>query len=130
VLGQFDVVLFLGVLYHTRYPLEMLERVASLTRGVMVLETESFTLARSSGRSLGEFFEADELAGDDSNWWSLTEPAIAGMCRSSGFASVGFLPPYHRYAPEADGLTRHRALAHATKTAHDVVAPSSARRDS
>ncbi len=115
VLGEFDVVLFLGVLYHTRFPGEMLERVASLTREVMVLETESFTLAGYNDLALGEFFETNELDDNDSNWWRFTEPALAGMCRSSGFASVSFLEPVHRQPPDERGLTRHRALAHALK---------------
>jgi tRNA (mo5U34)-methyltransferase len=114
-LGQFDVVLLLGVLYHTRYPVEMLEKVSALTRELMILETESFTIPGFEDAKLGQFFETDELAGDDSNWWSLTEPAIAGMCRASGFSDVAFLTPYHRFAPESSGLVRHRAIAHARK---------------
>lgn len=114
-LGQFDIVLFLGVLYHTRFPGEMLERVASLTRELMVLETESFTLSGYDDLALGEFFETNELADNDSNWWSFTEPALAGMCRSCGFASVRFLDPLYRYPRDERGLTRHRALAHASK---------------
>ncbi len=38
-IGRFDVVFFLGVLYHMRHPLLALERVASVTRGLLVLET-------------------------------------------------------------------------------------------
>src|SRR3954466_9936846 len=37
--GTFDVVLFLGVLYHLRHPLLALERVASVTRKLLILET-------------------------------------------------------------------------------------------
>jgi tRNA (mo5U34)-methyltransferase len=114
-LGTFDIVLVLGVLYHSRYPVEMLEKVASLTRETMVLETESFVIPGYEDASLGQFFETDELADNESNWWSLTEPAIVGMCRSSGFARVDLLPPYHRALPEPNGLTRHRALVHAQK---------------
>ncbi len=114
-LGQFDVVLLLGVLYHTRYPVEMLEKAAALTRGMMIVETESFTIPGFEEAQLGQFFETNELEGDDSNWWSLTEPAIAGMCRASGFSEVTFLPSYHRFAPENNGLVRHRAVGHATK---------------
>jgi len=116
-LGQFDIVLFLGVLYHTRYPAEMLERVASLTREMMILETESFALDGYTHLQLGQFFETNELEDNDSNWWSLTEPAIAGLCRSSGFGDVDFLAPYHPARPGESGLTRHRALARVTKSA-------------
>ena len=38
--GRFDIVLMLGVLYHLRDPLRVLERVASVTAGLLVLETE------------------------------------------------------------------------------------------
>jgi len=124
-LGQFDVVLFLGVLYHTRHPLEMLERVAALTREMMVLESEAFTIPGREEAALTEFFESDELAGDPSNWWSFTEPALAGMCRAAGFESVHFLDPpdsehwssaiCQKHSPEHSGVVRHRAIAHAYK---------------
>lgn len=110
-LGTFDIVLLLGVLYHTRHPLQMLERVAALTGEMMVLETESFSIPGLTV-PLVEFFETDELAGDASNWWSYTEPALTGMCRSSGFSRVSFLEPFYRAVPEPSGLARHRALAH------------------
>lgn len=37
--GEFDIVLFLGVLYHMRHPLLALERVASVTREILIVET-------------------------------------------------------------------------------------------
>jgi len=37
--GTFDVVLFLGVLYHVKEPLSALERVASVTRDLLIVET-------------------------------------------------------------------------------------------
>ncbi len=37
--GVFDLVLFLGVLYHLRHPLLALERVSSVTGGQLILET-------------------------------------------------------------------------------------------
>jgi len=38
-IGEFDLVLILGVLYHMRHPLLALERVASVTKDQLVLET-------------------------------------------------------------------------------------------
>ena len=38
-IGKFDLVLILGVLYHMRHPLLALERVASVTKDQLVLET-------------------------------------------------------------------------------------------
>lgn len=37
--GIFDVVLFLGVLYHMKRPLDALERVARVTRDLLIVET-------------------------------------------------------------------------------------------
>ena len=39
-IGVFDVVLFLGVLYHMRHPLLALEKVAAVTKGLLVLEAK------------------------------------------------------------------------------------------
>ena len=39
--GPFDVVLFLGVLYHLRHPMLGLERVAAMTRDLLILETQA-----------------------------------------------------------------------------------------
>jgi 2-polyprenyl-3-methyl-5-hydroxy-6-metoxy-1,4-benzoquinol methylase len=43
-LGEFDVTFFLGLLYHVDKPIEALERLYAVTRGVAVIDT---TLARS-----------------------------------------------------------------------------------
>src|ERR671933_1283270 len=37
--GNFDVVLFLGVLYHMRHPFLALERMAAVTRELLIIET-------------------------------------------------------------------------------------------
>lgn len=38
-LGQFDIVLFLGVLYHVKHPLLALERVCALTRETAIVDS-------------------------------------------------------------------------------------------
>ncbi len=38
--GRFDLVLFLGVLYHIKHPLLALERVASVSRSHLILWTQ------------------------------------------------------------------------------------------
>ena len=38
-LGQFDVILFLGVLYHLRYPLLAADKLRAVTRGTLHIET-------------------------------------------------------------------------------------------
>jgi tRNA (mo5U34)-methyltransferase len=86
--GPFDVVLFLGVLYHMRHPLLALEKVAAATRGLAIIESEAMEIAEYSGLALCEFFERDELRADFSNWWSPNERALVAMCRAAGFDRV------------------------------------------
>ena len=43
-LGTFDVVLFLGVIYHLEEPLRALRRLRQVTRGVAVIESEAVVL--------------------------------------------------------------------------------------
>ncbi|MCC7052672.1 MAG: DUF1698 domain-containing protein [Gemmatimonadaceae bacterium] len=93
-IGTFDVVLFLGVLYHLEEPLTALRRVFALTApgGRCVIETEAMEIPGSGRRALCEFFPGDELNGDASNWWAPNRAALVGLCQAAGFASVEVLP--------------------------------------
>lgn len=86
--GPFDVVFYLGVLYHMRNPMLSLEKVAAATKGVAIIETAAIVPNYFTDRSLCEFFERDELADDFTNWWVPTEQALIGMCRAAGFRRV------------------------------------------
>jgi tRNA (mo5U34)-methyltransferase len=66
-MGVFDVVLFLGVLYHMRDQLRALERIRSLTGDCLILETHVALLR--TRRPAAAFYPADELNRDHSNWW-------------------------------------------------------------
>jgi tRNA (mo5U34)-methyltransferase len=81
--GTFDVVLCLGVLYHMRDPIGALERVASVTRDLLVLETDVGMLLQR--RPAAAFYPDNELLDDPTNWWSPNPPAVLGMLRSVGF---------------------------------------------
>jgi tRNA (mo5U34)-methyltransferase len=84
--GPFDIVLFLGVLYHLPNPLQVLERVRSVTGDLLVLETEVGMLL--TRRPAAEFFPGTELNDDPTNWWAPNVAAMIGMLRAVGFASV------------------------------------------
>jgi tRNA (mo5U34)-methyltransferase len=84
--GTFDVVLFLGVLYHLRHPLLALERVASVARDLLILETVVDMVGVR--RPAMAFYPASELDGDPTNWWGPNVPAVHGMLRSCGFSAV------------------------------------------
>jgi tRNA (mo5U34)-methyltransferase len=81
--GTFDLVLFLGVLYHLRDPITALERVASVTGDTLVLETHVDLLG--TRRPAAAFYPGGELYGDTTNWWGPNVPALLGMLRVAGF---------------------------------------------
>jgi tRNA (mo5U34)-methyltransferase len=84
--GSFDLVLFLGVLYHLRHPFLALERVASVTRGQLILETVVDLVGFR--RPAMAFYPGRELNNDPTNWWGPNVPAVRGMLESLGFNQV------------------------------------------
>ena len=87
-LGTFDVVLYLGVLYHIKEPLAALERVRRVTREVAVVETEAVWIPGFEDTPMATFFPGDELARDYGNWYAPNVAALVGWCRAAGFSSV------------------------------------------
>jgi tRNA (mo5U34)-methyltransferase len=86
-LGTFDVVLFLGVLYHLRDPLLALQRLAGITNELLVVE--SLVDSIWATRPVAAFYPEDEVnPGDSSNWWGPNPAALAAMLRASGFRTV------------------------------------------
>lgn len=91
-IGRFDIVLFMGVLYHLKHPLLALERVCALTTDLAAVD--SFILRQGQhppeqlARPILEFYETDEMGGQPDNWFGPSLPALMGMCRVAGFARV------------------------------------------
>lgn len=85
-IGAFDLVLFLGVLYHLPNPLLALERVASVTRRQLIMETHVDLLG--TRRPAAAFYPRDELQDDLSNWWGPNLAAGKGMLEAVGFSRV------------------------------------------
>ena len=81
--GRFDVVLFLGVLYHLPNPMLVLERMFDVTGDLLVLETEVDMLFNR--RAAVAFYEGTELGTDPTNWWGPNLKAVLGMLRAAGF---------------------------------------------
>jgi tRNA (mo5U34)-methyltransferase len=87
-LGRFDIVLFLGVLYHLRHPLLGLEKVLELCTDTALIE--SFVIEREARPvpAVMEFYERGELGGQIDNWCGPSPEALLAMCRSAGFAQA------------------------------------------
>ncbi len=84
--GTFDVVLFLGVLYHMKHPLLALEHLASVTGELAIIETVVDLLSIS--RPAIAFYAGDELARDSTNWCAPNPPALVAMLHTVGFRRV------------------------------------------
>lgn len=121
-LGRFDVVLFLGILYHMEEPLPAIRRVASLLKpgGFLGIETEAVELLGAPDVAFFEFFPGNELNNDAGNWWAPNARGIEGLVSAVGLVdfklTVGppALSPLRRLQARLSGRRlRYRAIAHA-----------------
>lgn len=104
VAERFDLVLFLGVLYHLRYPQLALDLVARAVGQRMVFQTLTMPgeppfappadlpfSARdrltAPGWPRAAFIE-HSLAGDPTNWWALDDACVQAMLRSAGLRVI------------------------------------------
>ncbi len=117
---QWDLVLFMGVFYHLRYPQLALDAVARCVRRLMVFQSLSMP-----GEDVaevpedGDLFDRDamldpgwpklafierQLAGDRTNWWAPNHAACLALLRSAGLRVVGH-PATETYLcqPDPDG---------------------------
>jgi tRNA (mo5U34)-methyltransferase len=114
-LGTFDIVLYLGVLYHMKEPLTCLERLRTVTGEVAVIETEAVHLHRFDEVSLLEFHPGHDVQADFGNWYVPTIRAIESLCLAAGFRRVdrvvGPPPPPSTPEPVLVRLGRRLGLA-------------------
>src|SRR5262245_947917 len=103
-LGQFDVVVFIGVLYHLRHPLYALEKVASVCKETMFLQSllrgddrdfepaENYPFDEKGVFERPEFphmyFIEKSFNGDESNWWVPNHSCLKAMARAAGFRRI------------------------------------------
>jgi tRNA (mo5U34)-methyltransferase len=105
-IGVFDVVLFLGVLYHLPNPLLALERVASVTKDLLIVETVVDMVGIS--RPAAAFYPGRELSSDPTNWWGPNHAAVRAMLRTVGFARVETMTPERSAAYRAARSVFHQ----------------------
>ena len=112
--GTWDVVLYLGVLYHMEDPLRAMRRVAAVTRQQAIVETEAIVVPGHS-EPLWRFFPGGELNHDRTNWWVPNLAALLGLLEAAGFARAEVLSGEPDGAA-ADGDVRHyRAIVRGLK---------------
>lgn len=137
--GMFDVVLFLGVLYHQRYPLLALDKMMTVCSDEIYVEgaiLDNASVRMSPGYYSGEqqvmeFYPGTEYGLNPTNWWVPTLSCLGSMLVAAGFLDVeawklmdqptaiaecrGFATG-HRYARRANDTDE--AAADSTQPAH------------
>ena len=115
--GRFDLVCFLGVLYHLRHPLLALDIIRRVTAGQMLLQTmtmpgedvwwppESIELGERELMTLDGWpkmaFIERYLEDDPTNWWAPNHACVEAMTRAAGFTVVA-RPGHEIYLCEPD----------------------------
>jgi tRNA (mo5U34)-methyltransferase len=84
--GQFDVVLFLGVLYHLKDPMVQLERLIPLAKEVFVIET--VTSLNEFDFSVVQYFDGSSLGNDSTNYFGFNMRALKSMLNDLGYSNI------------------------------------------
>jgi tRNA (mo5U34)-methyltransferase len=114
---QFDLVLFMGVLYHLRYPMLGLDIVCQKVKRMMVFQTLTMpgdeVFIATHGRNFDDrellaapgwpkmAFLEHHFAGDPTNWWAPNHACVEAMLRSAGMKVVN-RPGHELYLCEPD----------------------------
>jgi tRNA (mo5U34)-methyltransferase len=89
-LGQFDLILCAGLLYHLRYPLAALEAIRTICKGRLILETVGMVPFVHGRFPMIAFFPGDDEAMRTGRYWGISGAATAAWVvealRSAGFS--------------------------------------------
>ncbi len=114
---KYDLILFLGVFYHLRYPTLALDIVAEKTNRLLVFQT--LTMPGMEVYPAEEDMDIDHreamqepgwpqmafiehrLCGDPTNWWALNHAGILALLRSCGLRTLA-TPGHELYISEPD----------------------------
>ena len=114
---EFDLILFLGVLYHLRHPLLALDAVAERLRGSLIVQT--LTMPGERPQPTPDDISIDErerltqpgwpraafiehrLAGDPTNWWAPDDACVQAMLRAAGLR-ITATPGHEIYVCDRD----------------------------
>jgi tRNA (mo5U34)-methyltransferase len=130
---QWDLILFMGVLYHLRYPLLALDLIGRRVRRLLVLQTLTMPgeerAPQPADLPLGQrkrllqpgwpklAFIEKKLAGDETNWWAPNAAGVEAMARSAGLEPVShpahevwICRPLHGFEHEVESKAASQAL--------------------
>lgn len=137
----YDLVWFMGVFYHLRYPLLALDLLAQRTHRLMMfqtltlpgeaVETDTFDRAIQDREPLlapgwpKMAFLEHRFAGDPTNWWVANHAGVEAMLRSAGMRVLA-RPGHEIYLCEPDPQASLRRQAYASQL-HCVTSAIAAR---
>jgi tRNA (mo5U34)-methyltransferase len=107
-IGRFDVVLFVGALPYMTHPLLALERLASVTQELLVVET---LVDLNFGRLPAVAFRPSATPVGEAGEWAPNRAAVSEMLRSVGFQRVVSYPVKRLSAARMIGLPARVRLA-------------------
>jgi len=87
-IGQFDLVLCLGILYHMKDPLGMCKVMYDITKedGMCILETHMDCM--EINKPIMAFYPNKECNNDPGTWWGPNPQCVEAMLRVAGFDEV------------------------------------------
>lgn len=100
--GSVDIVLCLGLLYHTAKPFELLERIASLRPKLVLIDTKISRSQQAILEVLPEPLDDPRMAAD---WGVVTVPsasALTKMCQTLGFQVQALSPHFSDWTGAID----------------------------
>lgn len=122
--GTFDLVMFFGVLYHTKHPWYALEKLASVCSGSVLLQTLVMDDPRYSDLSISQFHPFGIESGPPENrqldptvFWVPTPECTRNLLRATGFVDVEDVTS----EPGKPFVLRARSAATAPATAPDPM---------
>jgi tRNA (mo5U34)-methyltransferase len=96
--GSFDVVFFFGTVYHLRHPLLALDRIASVCKDQIYVESAilddyspykgGLEHGYTGQQVIMEFYPGAQYGNNESNWWVPTLYCLMNMVYSAGFQDV------------------------------------------
>lgn len=114
---RFDIILFLGVFYHLRYPVLALDTLSRLRPEILVFQSLTSggdAIAPGAAEGIDDTAPLADPAwprmafiehtfwGDATNWWAPNHAAVVGLLRSAGFR-VAARPGKETYICEPEG---------------------------
>ena len=83
-IGKFDIILFLGVIYHLPDIPRALWKLAGLCGRRLMLE--SYVESFATEAPMARYYQADSLVGDASNFWAPNVACMQAMMQDCGFS--------------------------------------------